>query len=194
MFGGIVITSVDYKLFVFFNTFFSSPFFDLIIPVVTKESNLLTLYFSASAVHIAVSKDRVTALKRVVIATLLLAVSDAIGHRILKAFFDRPRPCHPDYFINGVHVLFPQCNFLTGQNRSLSFPSNHAITNSALATIWSLWFPKAAFVLVPLASFFIFTRVYCGVHYPLDLFFGAVFGAGFGWLTYFYTKPLLVKK
>jgi undecaprenyl-diphosphatase len=145
-------------------------------------------------VHISVSKDRITALKRVGIATLLLIVSDAIGHRIIKVIFDRPRPCNPGYFINGVHVLFPQCNFLIGQKGSLSFPSNHAITNSALALIWSLWFPKAAFVLVPLAAFFIFTLVYCGVHYPLALFFGAIFGAGFGYAAYFYTKPLLTKK
>ncbi|MCL1947453.1 MAG: phosphatase PAP2 family protein [Chitinivibrionia bacterium] len=188
-----MLTSIDYQLFIFLNTFFSNSFFDLVIPHITKERNLLYVYFFASAVHIAVVKDKILALKRVGIATLLLIISDAAGHRIIKEIFDRPRPSHSIWFVDGVHILFPQCNFLLGQRSSLSFPSNHAITNAALATIWTFWYPKAGKVLIPFALFIAYTRIYCGVHFPLDIFFGIIFGAGFAYLTYISTKRFCVK-
>jgi len=189
-----MLTSIDYHLFIFFNTAFSNPFFDSIFPVITKESNLTNSFFIALAVYIAVSKDKILAAKRAGIAILLFIISDAFSHRVLKAFFERFRPSNSNYFVDGVHVMFPQCRFLLGQRGSFSFPSNHAVNFFALTTIWSFWCPKAKYTLIFIALFLTFTRVYCGVHYPFDLFFGAVFGAVFGWLTHFYTKPLLVKK
>ncbi|MDR0304512.1 MAG: phosphatase PAP2 family protein [Chitinispirillales bacterium] len=186
-----MITNIDYALFVFFNTAFSNPFFDLIFPVITKESNLMYSFFIALAVYVAVSKDKILAAKRAGIAILLFVISDAFSHRILKAFFERPRPCNSNYFVNGVHVMFPQCHFLLGRRGAFSFPSNHAVNLSAIALLWSIWCPKAKYIFISIALFLIFTRVYCGVHYPLDLFFGTVFGAAFGYMAYIGTKPLL---
>jgi undecaprenyl-diphosphatase len=194
MFGGIMLTSIDYQLFIFLNTAFSNPLFDLIIPHITRERNLMFVYFLLSSLHIALAKDKILALKRVAVATFVLAASDAIGHRIIKPFFDRPRPSHSIFFVNDVHILFPQCNFLLGQRSSLSFPSNHAITNAALATIWSLWYPKAAIYLIPFALFIAYTRIYVGVHYPLDAFFGVLFGSGFAYLIYRLSKKITLDK
>jgi undecaprenyl-diphosphatase len=193
MFEEIMLTSIDYQLFIFFNTAFSNPFFDLIIPVLTQGRFLTITMFLASGLHVAIAKDKVLAAKRAAVAILLVGFCDLVGHRIIKEIFDRPRPSHSNYFIDGVHVLFPQCNFLLGQKSSLSFPSNHALTISALATIWALWRPKAAVWLIPVGLFLIFTRVYVGVHYPFDLFFGIVFGSTFAYLTYYFTKSFLVK-
>ena len=190
-----MLTQIDYQLFIFLNTAFSNPFFDVIIPWITSSTNLVVIYICVSALHIAFSKQKVLALKRVLIASILLGLMDWVGHNIIKEIFARPRPNNAAYFINGVHQMFPQCNFLAGTSgKYLSFPSNHALTNMAVATIWSLWFPKAAKFLIPFAVFIGFTRIYVGVHYPLDIFFGLIFGFGFGWITYKLTQKWLGRK
>lgn len=190
----IMLLEIDYALFWFFNVFVSNPFFDLIVPHITSERNLMFVYYVASATHIAMSKNKLDGLKRVIIASLVLGAADASGHRIIKPFFDRYRPSHSMFFVNDVHIMFPEINFLLGRRSSLSFMSNHAITNAALATVWTLWFPKAGYVLVPLAVFIAYTRVYVGVHYPFDLFFGLIYGFFVGWLGYRLTRRFFVKK
>jgi len=189
-----MLTQIDYQLFIFLNTAFSNPFFDLVLPKLTNSTNLLIIYFVGSALYITFSKHKILAVKRFLAATILLGLMDWVGHNLIKEIFERPRPNNAGYFIAGVHQLFPQCNFLEGTSSAFkSFPSNHALTNMAIASIWSLWFPKAAKYLVSFALLIGFTRIYVGVHYPFDIFYGFVFGFGFAYLTYISTKKWLVK-
>jgi undecaprenyl-diphosphatase len=57
-----------------------------------------------------------------------------------------------------------------------SFPSGHAATSFACATVlaWSTPLPKVP--LFALAAMIAFSRVYTGVHYPLDVLAGAALG------------------
>jgi len=57
-----------------------------------------------------------------------------------------------------------------------SFPSGHAATSFAAATMLSLSFPRFAPFLYVLAAAIAFSRVYVGVHYPLDVIGGAALG------------------
>jgi undecaprenyl-diphosphatase len=57
-----------------------------------------------------------------------------------------------------------------------SFPSGHAATSFAAATILSAKVPRLAPVWLLLAAAIAFSRVYVGVHYPLDIVGGAVLG------------------
>jgi undecaprenyl-diphosphatase len=57
-----------------------------------------------------------------------------------------------------------------------SFPSGHAASSFACATILSFYAPRAAPAFFVLAAAIAWSRVYVGVHYPLDVLGGAVLG------------------
>ena len=59
---------------------------------------------------------------------------------------------------------------------SSSFPSGHATMSFACATVLSALVPKAAPVFIVLAAAIAYSRLYVGVHWPLDVAAGAALG------------------
>jgi membrane-associated phospholipid phosphatase len=97
------------------------------------------------------------------IIAVALADWSAIG---MKALFDRDRP----------PLRYPEPDALVRVPLDGSFPSGHAATSFAGATILAFAFPCLAPLLYVLAAAVAFSRVYVGVHYPLDILGGAVLG------------------
>ena len=62
----------------------------------------------------------------------------------------------------------------------LSFPSNHAANNAVLATVFSAIYHNCRFIFWGLAITVMFSRVYIGVHYPLDVISGCILGSFYG--------------
>jgi undecaprenyl-diphosphatase len=63
---------------------------------------------------------------------------------------------------------------------SSSFPSGHTATSFACATVLSFFVPRAAPAFYLLALAIGFSRIYVGVHWPLDVLGGAVLGVAVG--------------
>jgi undecaprenyl-diphosphatase len=85
---------------------------------------------------------------------------------LLKVAVDRPRPFD----------RIPEADPLLGGIVGNSFPSAHAATSAAGALILSLVAPRAAPYFALLAGSIAFSRIYIGVHYPLDVLAGTVLG------------------
>jgi membrane-associated phospholipid phosphatase len=60
--------------------------------------------------------------------------------------------------------------------RSPSFPSGHATVSFACATVLSALAPRAAPAFFLLAAAIAYSRLYLGVHWPLDVVAGAAIG------------------
>jgi len=76
-----------------------------------------------------------------------------------------------------------QIHFLGGKGGAhKSFPSNHAANITGLAIIFSAVYPKRNKWFYSLAGLIAFSRIYIGVHYPLDVLAGVIMGAIYAWL------------
>ncbi len=92
----------------------------------------------------------------------------AIGlNYVVKVIVRRPRPV-----LEGLPPL-------GGAPSSLSFPSAHATSSFACATAMTRIAPEAA-VLFVLAAALAAGRPYLGMHYPSDVFGGALLGTALG--------------
>jgi undecaprenyl-diphosphatase len=100
---------------------------------------------------------------------LQVAAADVVADLlagVLKASIHRNRP----------PVDYPRPEPLVGTPHSGSFPSGHAATSFACAATLAWAAPRLAVPLFVLAAAIAWSRVYVGVHYPLDVVGGAVLG------------------
>ncbi len=98
--------------------------------------------------------------------SFLVGIGTIISEYLFKALVARPRPT-PEM---GALII--------GQADNFSFPSSHATLAFAFATLLAAGEPKGRIWFYLLAAMIAFSRVYLGVHYPLDI----VGGAFLGWL------------
>ena len=103
---------------------------------------------------------------------LALLFSDQLSSHLLKPVLGRVRPCHA---LSGVHLL-------VGCPRSYSLPSSHAANCFSMATLFSLEYKRLLLPLLTIALLVSYSRVYVGVHYPLDVLSGALVGGICGWV------------
>jgi undecaprenyl-diphosphatase len=73
-------------------------------------------------------------------------------------------------------LVDPEQDPLVGTPLDLSLPSGHAATSFAGATLLAWYAPRFAVPLYALAVLVAWSRVYVGVHYPLDILAGAALG------------------
>jgi membrane-associated phospholipid phosphatase len=110
--------------------------------------------------------------------TAALAVSLAAGiaeglTALLKHITERARPPLAD----------PSIEALVSLPESTSFPSGHAASAFAAATVVGLLYPRLRAPLLALAVMVALSRVYLGVHFWSDIVVGSLLGAAIGFST-----------
>lgn len=74
----------------------------------------------------------------------------------------------------------PRLHALVPMPQSHSFPSGHAATSFACATVLAAAAPRWRVAFYSLAVLIAFSRLYNGVHFPLDVIAGAALGVAIG--------------
>ena len=125
-------------------------------------------------------KQRMRAIVYVLCLVLSVVMADQITSGLMKPGFKRYRPCNEPEMMGQV-ITPGKCGGEYG------FASSHAANTFALATFIFFLFSKQIryrSLLFFWAAAVSYSRIYLGVHYPLDIITGAVIGAGCGYLWY----------
>ncbi len=115
-------------------------------------------------------------------AVLVAALGTALANTLLKMInllYQRPRP-----FANY------EVNLLFYQPTDSSLPSNAATLGFAIAA--GVWFYNRSWGwgIIGIAALFGLSRIFGGVHYPLDVITGAALGWGSAWLIHRQKAPV----
>ena len=110
---------------------------------------------------------------------------------MFKYGFKRLRPCHDENILNLVRLVKERCGGL------YSYFSAHASNSMAIAVFFSFLLKSSyktlPFFLIFWALLIAYSRVYIGVHFPLDVLTGAIIGGFYGILFYKLFKVFLKK-
>lgn len=161
----------DHTLFHFFNSSISNPVFDWFMPLITNQNNwfiplLILIYW---LLFRGEKRGRIT-FAILIITTILI---DAVAAQFIKPMIGRIRPSH---------AIPEMINLLVPPGGKFSFVSNHSANAFGLSVILGYFYPPLKWKVTGLAFIIAFSRVYVGVHYPADVFFGALFGYGTAWV------------
>ncbi len=127
------------------------------------------VWLVVAAVAVAFPRHRAAAWRLVLALALTFFVVDAIA----KPLVGRARPFE---VLDDVRVI-------DARPTTASFPSGHAASAFAGALAASRIWPAARVAFFLLAAFIALSRVYVGVHFPIDVLAGALTGLACAWLA-----------
>ncbi|WP_136481369.1 phosphatase PAP2 family protein [Cognatitamlana onchidii] len=177
----------DTELFLFLNNLGSTTW-DGFWLVVTDKLSSIPLY--ALLLFLLYKKfGAKSMLVFVVVVALMITFTDQITN-VFKRGFMRPRPC-------GEADLIDQMRFIAVRCGKYGFFSGHSSNSMAAAIFAGLtlkpFYKNLIYILLVWSLIVAYSRIYLGVHYPLDVICGLSFGVISGWLFYKICQYLLKK-
>jgi len=164
-----VLSSWDITLFRLINGQGHNYFLDWFMPFMTDLKNFR--YVLPVLVVWVLVREKKAGIVFLVFIGLTLAITDPFSSRLLKDWLGRVRPCH----------VLEEVRLLTDCNTSYSFPSSHAVNIFAAAFFLSQPLKKLSPLFFGIAGIVGYSRIYIGIHYPLDVIGGAAIGLLIAW-------------
>ena len=124
----------------------------------------------------------------VVVIAAMITFTDQVTN-LFKDAFQRARPCRAEGVKDIMRFVAERCG-------KYGFFSGHSSNSMAAAVFAGLLlksqYKYLIFILLLWSAIVAYSRIYVGVHYPLDIICGMAFGAISGWL--FYRLQALLRK
>ena len=164
-----LVVGIDRALFALINQTLAWPPLDGVFLVITHK------YFYVGAAALTAiylpARYRRPGIYCVIAAAAAVGLADLTTVRLLKPLFARARP---PFALETVRLLLPH------QAPSPAFPSAHAANAFAFAFVVFTEYKRVGAALFAVAAVVSYSRVYVGVHYPLDAVGGAMWGMFIG--------------
>lgn len=181
---------LDKSFFLFLNGL-NSPFWDQVMWLISGKTTWIPLYLAM--IFLMFKKFQWRGVLILVFAILSVTLADQVSVKAFKDVFQRLRPCHCEELEGLVHIVRNKCGGKYG------FVSSHAANTFAIAVFTLSLFKLKWYSLSILfwAAIVGYSRIYLGVHYPLDVICGALLGTLIAFLCLYLlnvAEGFLVKK
>ena len=190
----------DQMLFVWINSA-GTPFWDPFWLMVTNKWSSIPLYLLLLWLLRQYYSWR-QVLQTLFVVGLMILVTDQLANLFKYVLVQRPRPCREEALQDQLRMVASYCG-------RYGYFSAHAASAAALAGFFIRWIrhqatspafelngplakvrgffgPRFWIILLPIWAFALgYSRIYLGVHYPLDVLTGWIVGAVLGGLVFF---------
>ncbi len=169
----------DKELFLFLNNL-GTPSWDGFWMFYTTKFNWIPLY--AILLYLIFRQVTFRAfLMIVVVVVAMITFTDQVTN-LFKDGFERLRPCYTEDVKDLMRLVKSTCGGKYG------YFSGHASNSMSIAVFTGLLLRKSykylVFIMLFWAALMAYSRIYIGVHFPLDIVSGMLFGALSGFLFY----------
>ena len=169
------ILDLDSYLFLLLNNLGSQYYDNFWIFLSRTEANVMVyLVILITYLYSINNKKRTKILFRLIITiAILITISDQTSN-LFKDSFQRLRPCYNELISDSLRLVKDSCGGRYG------FFSAHASNSFSLAIFFGLLLRSSnrlfIFSFAIYALLISYSRIYLGVHYPIDILVGAIFG------------------
>jgi undecaprenyl-diphosphatase len=168
---------LDKKLFIYLNNLGATPF-DAIWLLITKQINWTPFFLILLFILYKKLGTKKLGIAILIVATLIAFTNEITD--VIKFSVQRIRPCNDDTLVGLIRVVKDSDTF--------SYFSGHAANSTAammfVFLILRKYF-KYSYLLFLYPLIFAYSRIYLGLHFPLDIISGYFFGGSTGFLFYF---------
>ncbi len=157
-------------LFYFINRGLENSFFNFLMPAITDFGSYIAMGIICVLLYIFGGENT----RKVALLGLAALLVANVAVYFLKFIVAEPRP----------FLVLPNVDLIVSETEIYSFPSGHSTSSFAVMMVIGLKYRlyikgktyRLIYPLLTFASLIAFSRIYIGVHYPLDVLFGAILG------------------
>jgi len=176
---------LDKQFFIFLNNLGSTPFDDIWL-LITKQINWTPFFLILLFILFKKLSSKKLGIAILIVAALITFTNEITD--VIKFSIQRIRPCNDETLTGLIRVI--------KDSDTYSYFSGHASNSTAAMMFVFLILRKHykySYLLFLYPLIFAYSRIYLGLHFPLDIISGYVFGGCTGFLFYFLFEKISSK-